>query len=317
MQGKSVKISRVHENLGDFLKEAIEGSSLRGKQKIFVKPNLSHPEYVPGVVTSPALMHELVSLLRDEAKEVVVCESDGFNYSCRLAFEKTGMEAAVKKAGGTVINLSEDKLVKVNFKSSCALKQLLLPKTLLEADAIVDVPLMKTHEFMSYSGAVKNLFGCVPDNRRIFLHPYLSEVLYQLYSILKPDLTVMDARVAMEGNGPTKGKTVDMGLMLTSNCALATDIVATKIMGLNWENIGYLKDIAEKAGLREREIAVSGLKISDVARNFELPKIDLAVEAQIKIYRSSSMTKVFFCSLDVVKIFQKMTVTYRKMRNRR
>ncbi|HKZ88507.1 MAG TPA: DUF362 domain-containing protein, partial [Candidatus Bathyarchaeia archaeon] len=221
MEPKTVRVSRVHESTFEITKEAVKGASLRGKRKIFVKPNMSHPEYVPGVVTSPALIREVVGLLRDGAEEVIVGESNGFNYPCQSAFEKTGIEIAVKEAGGTVVNLSEDKLVKVKFENGIAVKELLLPKTVLDADAVVDLALMKTHEFAMFSGAIKNLFGCVPSNKRIYLHPYLSEVFYRLYTILKPQLTVMDARVAMEGNGPTKGKPVNMNLMLTSNDAFA------------------------------------------------------------------------------------------------
>ena len=310
MPQKTVKIFRARDSISEILKQAVKDAGLRGKRRIFVKPNLSHPEYVLGVVTSPTLTYELVSLLRDEAEEVVVGESDGFNYPCRLAFEKTGMEVAVKKAGGTVVNLSEDKVVEVKFQSNGALKKLFLPKTLLDADAVVDLPLMKTHECMMYSGAIKNLFGCVPSNRRIYLHPYLPEVLYRLYSVLEPQLTVMDARVGIEGNGPTKGKPVKMGLILTSNCALATDIIAAKIMGLNWKET-YLNYIAQKTGLQEDAINVQGLRVSDVARKFEPPKIDLVVKAQMKIYKHEFLTKVFFCSLDVVKLFQKVTIAYR------
>jgi uncharacterized protein (DUF362 family) len=262
MTQKTVTIFRTRDSISEILKQAVKDAEVRGKQRIFVKPNLSHPEYVPGVVTSPALTHELVSLLRDEAEEVVVGESDGFNYSCRSAFKKTGMETAVKKAGGTVINLSEDKLVKVKFQNnSSPLKELFLPQTVLEADAIVNLALMKTHEWAMYSGAIKNLFGCVPSNKRIYLHPYLSEVFYRLYTILKPQLTVMDARVAIEGNGPTKGNPVKMDLMLTSNCALATDVIASKIIGLNMEEVSYLNYIARKTNLHDDAIVVQGLQV--------------------------------------------------------
>jgi uncharacterized protein (DUF362 family) len=310
MQQKTVKISRAKEDTAEILKEAVKNAALHGKQKIFVKPNMSHPEYVPGVVTSPTLLRELVSLLRDDNEEVVVGESNGFNYSCRAAFKKTGIETAVKKTGGTVINLSEDKLVKVKFESS-PVKELFLPKTVLEADAIVDVALMKTHEWAMYSGAIKNLFGCVPSNKRIYLHPYLSEVFYRLYTVLKPQLTVMDARVAIEGNGPTKGNPVQMDLMLTSNCALATDVIASKIMGLNVEEISYLNYIARKTNLHDDAITVQGLQVPEVARKFEQPRIDLPVKAQMMIYKHEFLTKVFFCSLDVVKLFQKATIAYR------
>jgi uncharacterized protein (DUF362 family) len=312
MQQKTVKISRVQKDTAEILKEAIKNVGLRGKQKIFVKPNMSHPEYVPGVVTNPALLRELVSLLRDDNKEVIVGESNGFNYPCHSAFEKTGIETAVKEAGGIVVNLSEDKLIKVKFQSGGSpLKELFLPKTVLEADAIVDLALMKTHEFAMYSGAIKNLFGCVPSNKRIYLHPYLSEVFYRLYKILKPQLTVMDARVALEGNGPTKGTPVKMDLMLTSNCALATDVIASKIMRLNLEEVSYLNYIARKTNLHEEAITVQGLQVSEVARKFERPRIDLPVRAQMEIYKHEFLTKVLFCSLDVVKLFQKITIAYR------
>jgi uncharacterized protein (DUF362 family) len=310
MPQKSVKIFRARDSLTEILKQAVKDAGLRGKQRVFVKPNLSHPEYVPGVVTSPTLTYEVVSLLRDCAEEVVVGESDGFNYSCRLAFEKTGTAVAVKKAGGTVVNLSEEAVVEVKFQSKSPLKRLFLPKTLLDADAVVDLSLMKTHEFMMFSGAIKNLFGCVPSDRRIYLHPYLPEVLYRLYVLLKPQLTVMDARVGVEGNGPTKGKPVKMGLMLTSNCALATDIIAAKLMRLNWKET-YLNYIAQKTDFQEDAITVQGLQVSDVARKFEPPKIDLPVKAQMEIYKHEFLTKVFFCSLDVVKLFQKVTIAYR------
>jgi len=310
MTQKTVTIFRAADSISEILKRAVKDAGLRGKRRIFVKPNLSHPEYVAGVVTDPALTFELVSLLRDGAEEVVVGESDGFNYPCRVAFEKTGTAAAVKRAGGTVINLSEDKIVKVQFPGSGAVKQLFLPKTVLDADAVVDLPLMKTHEFMLYSGAVKNLFGCVPSNRRIYLHPYLPEVFYLLYALLKPQLTVMDARVGIEGNGPTKGNPVKMDLILTSNCALATDITATRIMRLNWKET-YLHYIAQRAGFREDAVGVQGLQVADVARKFEPPRIDLPVKAQMEIYKHEFLTKIFFCSLGVVKLFQKVTTAYR------
>jgi uncharacterized protein (DUF362 family) len=256
-------------------------------------------------------MQQIVGLLRDGNSEVIVGESNGFNYPCLTAFEKTGVEAAVKQAGGAVINLSEDKVIKLKFPNCTAPKELFLPKTILDADAVVDLALMKTHEFAIYSGAIKNLFGCIPSNKRIYLHPYLPEVFFRLYTVLKPQLTVMDARTGIEGNGPTKGKPVKMGLMLTSNDALATDIVAAKIMQLNWKQ-SYLNYIAKKTGLEEEEVLVEGLKVSEVSRRFEPPRIDLPVKAQMTIYQHEYLTKLLFCSLDVVKLFQRVTKAYRQ-----
>jgi len=309
---KTVKIERAKGDVRYILRKAVASAGLQGKKMIYVKPNMSHPEYLAGVVTCPELLGDMVGLLRDVSSEVIVGESNGFNYPCWTAFEKTGIQAAVERSGGAVVNLSEDKVVKVKFPDArVPPKELLMPRTVMEADAIVDLPLMKTHEFTAYSGAIKNLFGCLPSNRRIYLHPYLPEVFYRLYTTLKPQLTVMDARVGIEGNGPTKGNPVKMDLMLTSNDALVIDVTAAQIMQLDWEAT-YLGYIANKTGYREADVAVEGLQVSEVARRFAPPKIDLPVRAQMQIYQHEYLTKLLFCSLDVVKLFQKVTNAYRQ-----
>ncbi|MCW4000085.1 MAG: DUF362 domain-containing protein [Candidatus Bathyarchaeota archaeon] len=311
MAPKAVKISRAADDVGDIIKEAISKAGLRGKKCIYIKPNLSHPEYLPGVVTSPDVIRQVVSQLRDGNSEVVVGESNGINYPCWSAFEGTGAKAAVESAGGTAVNLSEDKVVEVKFPTSGPLKRLYLPKVVVDADAIVDLPLMKTHEFMTYTGALKNLFGCIPSNRRIYLHPYLPEVFYRLYTVLKPDLTIMDARIGIEGNGPTKGKPKKMGLFLTGNDALAVDIVAAQVMRLDWKKT-YLKYVADRAGFDGDAVQVEGLPVESVAKRFELPNIDLPVKMQMMIYQHEYATKLMFCSLDIIHLFQRITKAYRK-----
>ncbi len=311
MKRAKVEITQVEGSIGETLDKALKGFPFQRKKRIFIKPNMSDPSYLPGVVTTPSLVYALVSRLRDYAEEVIVGESNGYNYHCSQAFKGTGIEAAVKKAGGTAVNLSEDKVVKVNIRGS-TVEQLFLPKTLIDSDAVIDMPVMKTHEFKIYSGALKNLFGCLPDDRRIFMHHKLDEVLYQLYSIIRPQLTVMDAITAMEGNGPTKGKPVKMNLLLTSDDALVVDLTATRLMGIDWRGIGYLNHASEKAGLSENNIEITGCRIEDHARKFELPRLDLPVQAQLQIYKSPLLTKVLFCQLGLVKIFQKATSTYRK-----
>jgi uncharacterized protein (DUF362 family) len=186
-------------------------------------------------------------LLRDQNSEVVVGESNGFNYPCWTAFDKTGMQKAVEKAGGTVINLSEDKVVEVKFQTNTPLKRLFLPKTILDADAVVDLPLMKTHEFMAYSGALKNLFGCITQQQTHLPASVSARSVLSPLHALQAALTIMDARTGIEGNGPTKGKPVTMNLMLTGPDALALDIVAAKIMKLDWKDT-YLSYIAKKQG---------------------------------------------------------------------
>jgi hypothetical protein len=66
-----------------------------------------------------------------------------------------------------------------------------------------------------------------------------------------------------------------------------------------------------KTGFQEEAINVEGVSVSAVARRFEPPRIDLPVKAQMLIYKHEYLTKMLFCSLDIVKLFQKITMTYR------
>ena len=316
MKPNIVEITEVEGSIDETLKKILKNFSFRPHGTVFLKPNVCAPEYSPGAVTSPSLLYDLVSILRDKAEEVIVGESDGYNYSCSRALMNTGIAKAVDKAGGRIVNLSEDEIIAVNLRNS-KVKKLFLPKTLIEADSVIDVPVMKTHEYKIYSGAIKNLFGCIPDDRRIFLHPQLNEVLLQLFKVIDPELVIMDAIVAMEGNGPTKGNPVKLDLIITGNNALSVDLIASSIMGLNWKEIDYLNHIAQETGFKEEDISLVGCNVSSVAQKFELPRIDLPVETQLRIYKSLLLTKILFCSLGVVKLFQGVTSTYRKIRSKK
>lgn len=316
MKEKKVIISQVKdENLAEKLEEVLRKTSFKGKGKVLIKPNMCMSKYVPGAVTTPLVIHSLVKVLRNTAEEVIVGESDGYNYSCNLAFEKTGIRKVVEEAGGKILNFSKDKLVQVNFSES-KIKRLHLPKTLFEVDSIVNVPVMKTHEFTLYSGALKNLFGLIPERKRIFLHPYINEVLFNLFNIykmIKDRITIMDALTAMEKNGPTRGSPVRMNLILASECPLALDIIATEIMGLDWREISHLNQIVQRTKIERRNIKVTGYE-AEYSCKFTPPIIDLPVKLQLKIYEHEVLTKLIFSSPEITKILQKIVSYYRSLK---
>ena len=309
-----IGVFRTDNGLESALREALKAADwdryVRGK--VFIKPNLCSKEYIPGAVTNPQVLFHLVGLLRDRVEEVVVGESDGYNYCCDDALTLTGVEKLVNKAGGKTVNLSKDETVKVQNSKTLFLRNFSLPKTLVETDSFVDVPVMKTHEFTTYSGAIKNLFGCIPDNRRIFLHPNFDMVLHDLLVLLKPKFVVMDATVAMEGNGPNRGIAVPMNLVLASNDLLATDKLCTEIMGINWTEISYLKLIDKYSQQEETETQIIGEKIEALKRAFRTPYLDLAVRAQRWVYKSYFITRLCF-GTPFLNMLQGCMNVYRKV----
>jgi uncharacterized protein (DUF362 family) len=295
---KRVKVGvfRTDNGLESALREALKAADwdkhVRGK--VFIKPNLCSKYYIPGAVTNPQVLFHLVSLLRDRVEEVVVGESNGYNYCCDDALKMTGVKNIVDKAGGKTINLSEDEIVKVKSSKTFCLRNFPLPKTLVEADSIVDVPVMKTHEFATYSGAIKNLFGCIPDDRRIFFHPKFDMVLHDLMVLLEPKFVVMDATVSMEGNGPNRGIAIPMNLVLAGSDLLAMDKLCCEIMSINWADISYLKFIDKHYRREETETQIIGEDIEAVKRPFLLPYLDLAIRTQRWVYKNYFLTRLCF-----------------------
>ncbi len=314
MKKLKMGVFRTDDDLESALREALKAADwtkhIRGK--VFIKPNLCSKHYIRGAVTNPHLLFHLVSILRDRAEEVVVGESNGYNYCCNDAMAMTGAKKIVEKAGGRTINLSEDEIVNVENPKAYVLRNFPLPKTLVEADSVVDVPVMKTHEFTNYSGAIKNLFGCIPNNRRIFLHPHFDMVMHDLLVLLKPKFVVMDATFAMEGNGPNRGIVIPMNLVLTGSDLVAMDKLCCEIMGIDWADISYLKFIDKHLQREETEIQVIGEKIEDVKRQFLLPYADLAVRAQRWVYKNYFLTRLCF-GTPFLNMLQGCLNAYRKV----
>jgi ferredoxin len=109
---------------------------------------------------------------------------------------------------------------------------------MVEADAIISLPKLKTHDLMRFTGAIKNLFGTVPGVIKATYHARypaverFSAMLIDIVSAYRPALTIMDAVVGMEGDGPSAGDPRRIGLLLSSTDTIAVDVVATSLIGM-------------------------------------------------------------------------------------
>ncbi|HIH43930.1 MAG TPA: DUF362 domain-containing protein, partial [Candidatus Methanoperedenaceae archaeon] len=152
------------------------------------------------------------------------------------------------------------------------LKKIYAARLALEADVIISMPKLKTHGSTLFTGAVKNMFGAVPQKTRMLAHALVtnerfSSALVDIYSALKPHIAVMDAVVGMEGDGPRHGQPRKVGLVLASFDPPALDAVAGKIVGFEPGAILTTK-FAHERGLGcgdLSKISVLGEQIDNVA----------------------------------------------------
>ena len=111
--------------------------------------------------------------------------------------------------------------------------EIALPRLLMECDAFISIPVLKTHALTYFTGVLKNQWGCVPGALdRIQHHDAIHEMLSSLHRLFHPRFSVMDGTVCMEGRGPVAGKGRRLDVILASQDGVALDSTAMRLVGL-------------------------------------------------------------------------------------
>jgi uncharacterized protein (DUF362 family)/Pyruvate/2-oxoacid:ferredoxin oxidoreductase delta subunit len=208
------------------------------RSNIFVKINHLSPASSPekGIITHPAFTREILLLLKEAGHRLVVGddiqakEEDGFSIS--------GYRQICQELSIPLYNLKEKGFRDVVCQGK-VLKNSFISQLVLDADYILNIPKLKTHSFTIYTGAIKNMFGIIPYGLRLKYHreyiwnDIFSQMLVDIYGQTRPHLNIMDAVMAMEGEGPSAGTMKRVGAVLASRDAVALDAVATKIVGFD------------------------------------------------------------------------------------
>lgn len=225
--------------------------------KVLLKPNLIGP-FAPedAATTHPSVLIALCKILKEKNAKVYVGDSPG-HPDVKKVLKISGVEDVAKMYGAELLNFSAlNSSIRLENEQNTVLKTVELPRVVKEVDLIINLPKLKTHIFMKYTGAVKNLYGFVIGGRKNYYHMLtgtekkFAEMLLDLHSFVKPQLTIMDAVIGMEGAGPTAGKPKRTGLVLASKDCTSLDIVASEIIGYRPEDIATIVE-ARKRGFNE------------------------------------------------------------------
>lgn len=231
-------------------------TKLQNARSVVIKPNFAAGTYVDPtthVMTDQELLHsaiEFVHTLNPESL-IYIAESDstGYGYAF-LKFEHLELPQSLHLSASaekkvSLLDMSRDRLLHVEDKRFIRYvnidSQLWLSKTLREADFIINLSNLKTHTVTGYTGACKNLFGCLSDAEKYHNHPFIHQTIHDLVLAIQPDLNVVDAFYGMERNGPVQGIDVDTGYRVFSNDPLEADIYAATTIGYQTKKVKYLR----------------------------------------------------------------------------
>ncbi len=227
-------------------------------QRVLLKPNLllfKGPE--TAICTHPSLVQAVATCVREVGAHPVIADSSGGGTShnprsLRALYRVTGMEAAAQ-ASGAELNMDCEGL-EVPCPEGGLIKMLDVMRPATQVDAIINLPKLKTHGLLRYTGAVKNLFGLVPGRVKLGYHvklqgaPHFSEMLLDVALWARPVLTIMDAIIGMDGDGPSAGRPKEMGLILAGQDCTAVDLAALDIIGMDPASVPTMR-AAQARGL--------------------------------------------------------------------
>ena len=219
--------------------------------RVFVKPNLTWPEHLPGVTTTPQAIEAVVAALRELTPHVTVGEADGgyHSYQAEEAFRGHGLYEIGEKHGVRVVNLSREPSESVTAVVGGRRVELRLPQRLLHAtDVFVTMPVPKVHVMTGVSLAFKNQWGCLPSAMRLREHPEFDHKIVAINRLLKPRLAIFDGTYFLDRAGPLSGEAVEMNLLIAGDDAGGASAACCALMGIEPGRIRHLR-LARREGM--------------------------------------------------------------------
>lgn len=252
--------------------ELVPPPDVTGKT-VLLKPNILSPKKPEAAVcTHPVVVGASVKAFVElGAKRVIVGESPA-TANPTSAAKSTGMYDQILKNGGEWVEFSGQHIVQC--EEGKIVKVLDFAEAFTQADVVVSLSKLKSHQFMSYTGAMKNLFGLVVGLKKAQTHYRFSNkadfaaFLTDLNIAANAQYAIMDAIVGMEGpGGPGNGDPVKLGFLAASDNILALDWTCASLVGYDPYQVANLKDAMERRRWLNSpdEISTTGASLAEIS----------------------------------------------------
>lgn len=248
------KVNQGMEELGGW------DNYVKSGMKVLLKVNLIGPKNSESAaITHSEFVRAIVRILKGKGCEVWIGDSSGGAIAGIAptggSLKVSGLETVAAEEGAVIKNFDSCGVITIKPESGLV-EEMHLAKPMFEADVVINLPKLKTHSAAIYTGAVKNVFGCIPGLKKAEFHKQapdpkdFGEIIADIHKACKIQLHIMDGITAMQGEGPTAGEPYAAGKILMSQDPLALDAVAAKMLKLDLEDVPILVT-ASKRGLGE------------------------------------------------------------------
>jgi len=250
--------------------------------KVLIKPNIVQSQAPPDT-TDPTVVEALTNVLRRRNPSVIWIADGSGHGDTTENLRSLGYFPVAEGAGAELVDLNYGEMMNVSVPGGgIVFDNFTFNRVVVEADVFVSVACLKTHSQAVVTLGMKNLIGLAPGSIYGFpkdvLHQraqgkgdlYMAGVIVDLCRARKIDLVVIDGRVGMEGEGPHSGTPVKLDLIIVGRDPVATDSVASIVMGFDPEKVPTLR-LGQEKGLGTNDlhrIEVRGEKLENVFHPF-------------------------------------------------
>jgi uncharacterized protein (DUF362 family) len=231
-------ISRQFELLGGL------GRFVRRGQRVLIKPNLIAPRpRKRAAQTDPAVIVETAKLLIDFGCKPFVGDSPAWSnvFACVRAL---GVEESLKKLTVPVRQLNRPRQCRIGAGHT----DVGISSVALDADVIINLPKLKTHQQLVATFAVKNMFGTVAGKKKALWHfskgkkeHRFCEFLIDIYRRVNPVVSIIDAVTVMDGPGPIRGRARPLGYLIGGTDPIACEIICCKLVNVSADEIPIIR----------------------------------------------------------------------------
>jgi len=242
--------------------------NFRNITNVVIKPNLCYYWAAStGETTDGRVVCAIINYIREKIGKdvyITVAEADASAMRTKYAFSVLEYDELCQKNDVFLKNLSEGNIIEKTVNVGKTFVTLPFNEILLNADLIINVPKLKTHNFIGVTCAMKNIFGSISKPRKYTYHDNIAKIIVGANKIVQSDIIVVDGLV-VRGSMPRK-----LGVIMASDNALTNDFVAARLMSFNPKKVPYL-NLGAKEKLGEAEnisVIEDGIRMAEIAKRF-------------------------------------------------
>ena len=211
---------------------------------VLIKPNFVAP--FSGAITNFNIIEEVIEEIRKCGGEPMIGESAGFEFDTEKTFDIIGATKFAQNIGVKLVNFDAEHIEKIKVNQRF-LKDLGIPKIVLEADVLINIPKMKMHGVTTVSFGMKNLMGIPNRESRRKLHVFgIERGIATLNTIFKSDLTIVDGLTVM-GSKAVYGNELDLGVIVAGKDVVSVDQICCELIGIKPQKIKHIRHALKKS----------------------------------------------------------------------